>query len=87
MTTTITNTTLEAWMSIGTHTHSFLAASFGAIVVILTIILLIQKEVTRSIGGTQAKVWVRTLNIAIIPLLFAFAVIIIMRFLDLNNYG
>lgn len=87
MTTTITNTTLEAWMSIGTHTHNLLAAGFGATVVILTIAMLIQKEVTRSIGGQQSKVWVQTLNIAVFPLLFAFGIIIIMRFLDLNNYN
>ncbi len=59
------------------------SATLGAIVVLLLTVLLALKELRRAFGGPRFRVWSQTLNIAILPLLLAFGLIITMRFLDL----
>jgi hypothetical protein len=59
-----------------------LSTALGAVTVILLIGLLIQKEIIRAQAGAKTKVWIDTLNVAIVPLLFAFTVIVMVRFLS-----
>ena len=53
------------------------------IAILLLLVLLIQKELMRAQGGPRARVGVDALNIAIGPLLLAFVVIMIVRFMDI----
>jgi hypothetical protein len=46
-------------------------------------ILLVQREAVRAFGGERAKRWIRGLDIAVLPLLMSFAVIVLLRLLDL----
>jgi len=50
-----------------------MAGSLGMVAVITLLILLIQKELITVGEGPRTKVLVRALNIAIVPLLMAFA--------------
>ncbi len=76
MSSTLTQITFAAMIA---HAYDTLATVFGVIIVLLLIVLLVQKEALRAWGGARAERWARALNVAIIPLLFAFAVIILMR--------
>ena len=58
-------------------------ASLGVTAIFLLVALLIQKELTRAVGGPLAKTWQQTLNTAIAPLLVAFGVVMVVRFADL----
>ena len=60
-----------------------LTNGFGLILVLLLLSLLIYKEVARASGGEQANQYAQTFNIAIVPLLIGFAVIVALRFIYL----
>lgn len=60
-----------------------LTKSFGLILVLLLLSLLIYKEVARASGGERANQYVQTFNIAIVPLLIGFALIVALRFIYL----
>lgn len=60
-----------------------LTKSFGLILVLLLLSLLIYKEVARVSGGERANLWTATFNIAIVPLLIGFALIVALRFIYL----
>jgi multisubunit Na+/H+ antiporter MnhE subunit len=79
MTSTITEITTATLT--GQHTSSGMIT--GIIVILLLSTLLVQKELFRAAGGKQGQIWRRTLNIAIIPLVIAFAVIASRRLIDL----
>ncbi len=68
MVSTVTTTTVS------TVTTVVMAGSLGLVAVITLLILLIQKELVTVSEGPRAKLLVRALNIAIAPLLIAFAV-------------
>jgi hypothetical protein len=57
------------------------ATTSGILIVLLLIVLLVQKEFSRSLGGPRSPAWGQALNIAIVPLLLAFLVIVADRFL------
>jgi hypothetical protein len=46
-------------------------------------ILLVEREAVRGFGGERAKRWIHGLDIAVFPLLLSFAVVVILRLLDL----
>jgi hypothetical protein len=46
-------------------------------------ILLVQREAVRAFGGERAKRWIHGLDTSILPLLMSFAVIVLLRLLDL----
>jgi hypothetical protein len=50
-------------------------------------ILLIEREVVRAFGGERAKRWIHGLDIGALPLLLSFAVIVLLRLLDLVPPG
>lgn len=64
---------------ISISTYGWISTTFGAVAVVLLVFLLIQKEVLRAIAETRAMAWMRAFNIAIVPLLIAFGLIISMR--------
>lgn len=80
MTATITAVTVA---TITAYTYDVFSTVFGAIAIGLLLILLVQKEILRAVGGTLSRDWTRTLNVAIVPLLVAFGVIIVLRLVSL----
>ncbi len=71
-TSTITSTSYDA-----------LSTSIGIIAIVLLIVLLLLKETARAFGRGRAPIWVRTLDVAIMPLLLAFTVVVVLRLLSL----
>ena len=67
MVSTVTTTTVS------TVTTVVMAGSLGLVAVVVLLILLVQKELIAVSEGPRARVLVRALNIAIAPLLMAFA--------------
>ncbi len=67
MVSTVTTTTVS------TVTTVVMAGSLGLVAVIILLILLIQKELITVSEGPRAKALLKALNIAIAPLLMAFA--------------
>ena len=73
MISTVTATTISAVTTVA------LAASFGLIVVITLLSLLIQKELVTTADTPRAKALSRALNVAIVPLLMAFLMLAVVR--------
>ena len=76
MTGLITQATQEI---ITSSTYGWLSATFGAIAIVLLVLLLIQKEVLRTVAESRATAWMRAFNLAIAPLLLGFGLIVAMR--------
>ena len=76
MVSTVTTTTVS------TVTTVAMAGSLGLLAVVTFLILLVQKEVIAVMEGPRAKVFVRALNIAIAPLLMAFAMTMVVKVLE-----
>ena len=72
ITTTVTTTTV---------TTTAFTFAIGALCTIALLIFLVAKELSAAHGGDQAVRWSRTLNIGILPLLFAFVAIVTERVL------
>ena len=70
MTTTVTTVTISTVTVIG------VAAALGLITTLTLIALLISKEIATAVPGERGVRWSRTLNIGVVPLLVAFAVIV-----------
>jgi hypothetical protein len=73
MTTTVTTSTVTTVTSLG------FVVGLGLICTLSLIAFLLFKEIASAAGSERAVRWSRTLNIGIIPLLFAFAVIVAER--------
>lgn len=80
MTTTVTEATKAI---IDQQTYDALSSSAGIIAILAFLLLLALKECARAFGGPMSGARMRTLDIAILPLGAAFAVIITTRFMDL----
>ncbi len=76
MVSTVTTTTVS------TVTTVAMVGSLGLLAVVTLLILLVQKEVIAVSEGPRAKVLVRALNIAIAPLLMAFAMTMVVKVLE-----
>jgi hypothetical protein len=83
MTSTVTEITLTTILF---GTHESRATSLGLILVLLLVALVVERELMRARGGPQSERWTRTLNVAIVPLLMAFAVIVVIRLLDITEF-
>jgi hypothetical protein len=81
MISTVTTTTVS------TVTTVAMAGSLALLVVIMLLILLIQREVIAASEGPRAKLFVRALNIAIAPLLMAFAMSMVVKVLEVLRPG
>jgi hypothetical protein len=80
MTTTVNALTTAV---INASNYFDLSKSFGLILVLLLLAMLIYKEVARASGGERANQYAQTFNIAIVPLLIGFALIVALRFIYL----
>ncbi len=80
MTSTVTQITRT---TILLNAYGPLSGSLGLIAIVLLIILLIEKELIRSVGGSHSQAWMRALNIAIAPLVVASGLTIILRLVNL----
>jgi len=60
--------------------------TLGIIAIVLLLVLLIQSEFLRALGGTRARLWRQTLNIVIGPLLFVFVLIVAVRIAEYLNF-
>lgn len=67
--------------AITAHGHQDLATTGGILVIVLLLVLLFEQGVMRAAGGVRWDAGARALNAAIVPLLFAFVAIIVMRLL------
>jgi hypothetical protein len=80
MTSTVTKITITTIVS---NSYNALSATIGIIAILLLMVLLLQKELLRAAGGIRARLWLQTLNVAIVPLLFTFTLILVVRFVNL----
>jgi hypothetical protein len=76
MTSTVTQTTRHAFESMS---YSHLTSTLGLVVVVLLIVLLLEGELIRAFRGGNGPS-LRTLQVAIAPLLLSFVVIVVTRF-------
>ena len=68
---------------ISSHSVEELTTSVGLVPVVLLLLLLVQQELVRALDGPRLMSQVRALNATIVPLLGAFAVVIVTRAIDL----
>ncbi len=80
MTSTVTMVTRT---TILLNSYGPLSGGVGLIVIVLLIVLLVEKELMRSVGGSHSQAWMRALNIAIAPLVLACGLTIILRAINL----
>lgn len=73
MTTTVTTVTVTTATTVG------LVAALGLMTTLALVALLIGKEITAAAPGERSVRWGRTLNIGVVPLLIAFAVIVAVK--------
>ena len=80
MISTVTSTTVSTITSSASSvTTGALAASLALVSVIILFVLLVQKELVTATDTPRFRALGRTLNVAIVPLLMAFAVIVVTR--------
>jgi hypothetical protein len=82
MTSTVTQVTLTTILF---STQTSVATSLGLILFFLLVALVVERELMRARGGFQSERYMRTLNVAILPLLMAFVVIVAIRILDITE--
>jgi hypothetical protein len=70
MISTVTTTTVTIVTTVA------LAASLGLVATLTLLALLVQKELVTATASARAQVWGRVLNIAIVPLLMGFVLIV-----------
>lgn len=63
--------------------YDVISTTVGLLAVAALLVLLVQREAVRSYGGDRAERWIRGLDLAVLPLLVAFAVIVVLRLLQL----
>jgi hypothetical protein len=80
MTSTVTELTRS---TIASTNYADFSNTIGVIVVLLLLLLLLQKELARASRSPLSKMQMQALDIAALPLLLAFAVVIVLRFLDI----
>ncbi len=76
MTTTITTVTTVMTAS------PRVIAELGLVTTLILVALLISKELATTTSGDTAIRWRRSLNLGIVPLLVAFAVIVVVKLAD-----
>lgn len=59
------------------------SATFGGLVILMLLALLAQQEIARASASPRSRTWIAALNIATLPLLLAFAIIVLARFVIL----
>lgn len=80
MTSTVTQATIAALTS---TSYDTLSTTIGILVVIVLIVLLLQKELARVLVGSRAQPWIHAFDLALVPLLVAFLIIVTARLAEL----
>ena len=80
MTSTVTAATTAVLLS---STYDALSTTVGFALVIALAVLLFQREVTRILGSHRAIAWEWAFDVALVPLLFVFFVIVAARLVEL----
>jgi hypothetical protein len=62
------------------------ATMLATVLILLLVVLIIEREIYRFLSGPPARLGVRALWSAILPLLVAFSVIVVIRFSDLLRF-
>lgn len=83
MTITVTQVTRDTILS---TPHEVLSETVGVATILLLIVLLIEQELMRAVGGLRSEAGRKALTIAIVPLLLSFALIMFTRFQDILNF-
>lgn len=65
--------------TVSTVTTAALAGAVALIGILVLLILLVQKELAGAAGSNRLRVLARVLNIGIVPLLLAFALVVFSR--------
>ncbi len=84
MTSSVTKLTTSLLLS---HTHGAMTGTLGPVIVVVVVVLLIESELLRASGASSPARRREVLYVAIAPLVFAFSLIVIVRFMDLLRYG
>jgi hypothetical protein len=72
--------------TVSTVTTAALAGSAALVGILVLLILLVQKEFTSSAANTRYHTLSKALNIAIVPLLIAFVMIVVASVVKVLNY-
>lgn len=80
MTSTVTQVTVA---TLASTTYDALSTTIGVVVVLVLIVLLLQKELARVLVGLRAAPWIHAFDLALVPLLVAFLVIVTARLAEL----
>ena len=63
--------------------YDVVSTTVGLAALFALTLLLVEREAVRAYGGGQARRWIHGLDVAVLPLLVAFAIIILLRLLEL----
>jgi hypothetical protein len=63
--------------------NSIFITYLGVACILLLILTLIAKELVRAYNGVNTEVWMKRLNIAIIPILVLFGLIVVLRLIQM----
>jgi hypothetical protein len=80
VTSTVTAATTAVLQS---SSYDALSTTVGIALVIALAVLLFQRDVTRILGGYRAVAWEWAFDVALVPLLFVFFVIVAARLVEL----
>lgn len=80
MTSMVTAATMAVLQS---SSYDALSTTVGIALVIALAVLLFQRDVTRILGGYRAVAWEWAFDVALVPLLFVFFVIVAARLVEL----
>ena len=82
MTAIVTELTKDAILS---SSSGDVTTTLGIIAIVLLLVLLIQSEFLRAVGGSRSQLWRQALNVIIGPLLFVFVLIVAVRIVEYLN--
>ena len=80
MTSTVNHATITTILSAGYNTVS---VTVGLAVVVALLALLFQKEILGILRGDRVAAWLRAFDLALVPLLLAFVIIVTARLWEL----
>jgi hypothetical protein len=80
MTSTVTHATITTILSAG---YDAISTTVGLAVVLALLALLFQKEIAGILLGQRVSAWLRTFDVALVPFLLVFVVIVSARLWEL----
>jgi hypothetical protein len=74
---------VSALLTTGAPATLAAGAWLGIVPVCLLALFLTEKELVRAVGGPRAAAWIRAFDVAILPLLLVFGVVVLARLASL----